>query len=111
MTFDQDNGPADGTKFAEISGLTWDGATVNFSRYEYDNIIYLDGKSGGIELTMKSNSSETREVKHSRPNIVEYYEFMVTDRDGTLLGTLKVDGPLRASNHHPASLSWDTTPG
>jgi len=85
---------------------------VNFSRYEYSSsAIYLDGKVGGAELSMNSDASENHTISMSRPHIVDFSEFTVTDRDGTLVGTLKVDGPLQASNHYPASLSWDTTPG
>ena len=118
--FNQHKGK-DWDKHMEVSGLAWDGGTVNFSRYEYESNAghqppggtsgnYLDGLLGGIDHYSKDLGNWSRSVSHGQPYIVDFSDFFVGDREGQLLGDLRVSGGFTASNHTPSSLSWSTDP-
>ena len=106
----------DGVKYAAASSLTWDGSPINFSRYEKEaatrppaNGVYLDGLSSGIDcyVTGVPSGNTIHTVVHGIPYIVDFSVFGVWDRDGVLESDVRISGGFKASNHVPASLSWD----
>jgi hypothetical protein len=109
-------------KYADVTNLMWDGAPIDFSRYEQPAAgwppvsgTYLNGIGGGVELwsnvpTLTAGNAVHHNFYHGQPKISDYSSFHVRDRHGIDQDLLRVDGPLQASNHVPASLTWSTAP-
>jgi hypothetical protein len=98
--------------YARVSDLTWGGAAVDFSRYEYGTYnsgLYLDGLAGGFDVYYHSAGQTTHSVTMAEPKIVDFSEVHVRDRDGTDVNP-RLSGGFRATNHYPATLGWSTTP-
>jgi len=116
IEIDQHKGVA-GVTYAKLSNLEWDDGTVNFARYHYPHPepavgVYLNGKSGGLDVEEKSNAGAlTRAIEYNPPYIVDLSVVGVWNRVGKLMGDLRINGGFRANNYVPDTLNWDTETG
>jgi len=101
-------------EYANVTGLQWDGTTLDFSPYEAGSMVplncYLDGIAGGMRLLAAVASDVSFAVAYNEPHIYDFSEFGVWDRDAALCSDLRIAGPFRCSKFFPASTGWSTTP-
>lgn len=98
--------------YAQVSGLSWGGGSVDFSRYvygTYNSGLYLDGKAGGFDVYYNSTGQTTHAVTMAEPKIVDFSEVHVRDRNAADVNP-RLSGGFRATNHYPATLGWSTDP-
>lgn len=107
-----------GLEYASAT-LKWNGVDVNFSgrsRTQDGNpgIFTLLGSGNELTLTCSETSSGVDvnlgwAVSHTKPLIVDFTDFAVYNRKGTLFGELGILGPFEADLRYPWSLT-DTLP-
>lgn len=101
-------------EYANVTGLQWDGAALDFSPYEAGSQTglncYLDGIAGGMRLLANVTGDYSFAVAYNEPHIFGFSQFGVWDRDQALCENLRIAGPFRCSKFFPASTGWSTTP-
>jgi len=104
-------------EYANVTA-SWDEVAVNFSGMSktYDNVWRARGSGGQLVFEaldgfdVQSPYYNSAWV-HGAPRIIDWADFGVWERDGNLLGDLRVDGPFQSSYEHAASMEdWSTTP-
>lgn len=117
----------DWNKYGSIEDLQWDGAEVNFSRYEEETNagnnptdggtgLYADGLLGGIDFRGNQLTADGFVIGHGHPYIVDFSEFGVWARggggaaSGRLEEDLRISGGFQSTNRVPSSLGWSPDP-
>lgn len=104
-------------EYAEATGLTWDGGTLNFSGMSktYGEAPpglggKVTGGSGSLELTYNSTGTVTSTWLHGLPLMPDFSFFSIRNRQGVLLPDLGILGPpFKADLRYPWTLT-DTLP-